>query len=400
MSRGPGRLLSLLAIVIAGGCASLVDSSPGLGPAEHDDGGSPDTDARTDTVDAARAIESSDAADAADAADATEATDAAWLVDASDDGSSPASDAGHPQSCASGEAGITNCGGPNGTDDCCATLLVEGGTFYRTYDNDGGGPTGLADPASVSDFRLDKYPVTVGRFRAFAAAWDAGATDIPPAPGAGKHTHLNGGLGLVDVDGTTHETGWQSSYDVNIAPTPANLTCLGNHSTWIDLAPPEYESLPINCVNWYEAYAFCIWDGGFLPSEAEWEYAAAGGNEQRAYPWGSTPPGYFSSYAIYGCYNDPVCLPSWVGMASKGLGRWGQLDLVGNIQVWTADAAKLAYTTSCSDCAALTPVNAYRMNRGAAYGSGPIYLPPAYRPYGQEAWRRDAATGFRCARVP
>jgi formylglycine-generating enzyme required for sulfatase activity len=30
------------------------------------------------------------------------------------------------------------------------------------------------------------------------------------------------------------------------------------------------ENLPINCVNWWESYAFCIWDGGFLPSEAEW----------------------------------------------------------------------------------------------------------------------------------
>jgi hypothetical protein len=31
------------------------------------------------------------------------------------------------------------------------------------YANDGGGPTGEADPATVSDFRLDKYLVTVGR---------------------------------------------------------------------------------------------------------------------------------------------------------------------------------------------------------------------------------------------
>ncbi|MGO9835775.1 MAG: SUMF1/EgtB/PvdO family nonheme iron enzyme [Polyangiaceae bacterium] len=34
----------------------------------------------------------------------------------------------------------------------------------------------------------------------------------------------------------------------------------------------------IDCVNWYESYTFCIWDGGFLPSEAEWEYAAGGGS--------------------------------------------------------------------------------------------------------------------------
>jgi formylglycine-generating enzyme required for sulfatase activity len=42
-------------------------------------------------------------------------------------------------------------------------------------------------------------------------------------------------------------------------------------------------------MDWYEAYAFCIWDGGFLPTDAEWNYAAAGGAQQRAYPW-SNPP--------------------------------------------------------------------------------------------------------------
>jgi len=95
------------------------------------------------------------------------------------------------------------------------------------------------------------------------------------------------------------------SDDSNIAPTNANLASCAPYSTWTSTAESQ-ENLPVNCVNWYEAYAFCIWDGGFLPSEAEWEYAAAGGSQQREYPWGSTPSGLSVSYqyAVYGT-GDP-----------------------------------------------------------------------------------------------
>src|SRR5580704_6839465 len=59
--------------------------------------------------------------------------------------------------------------------------------------------------------------------------------------------------------------------------------------TWTETAGSS-ENLPITEAHWYAAYAFCIWDGGFLPSEAEWNYAAAGGSDQRAYPWSPAFP--------------------------------------------------------------------------------------------------------------
>ena len=52
----------------------------------------------------------------------------------------------------------------------------------------------------------------------------------------------------------------------------------------------KFPNHPRETVNWYEAIAFCAWDGGFLPTETEWHYAASGGSAQRAYPW-SSPAG-------------------------------------------------------------------------------------------------------------
>src|SRR5262249_16780847 len=124
------------------------------------------------------------------------------------------------------------------------------------------------------------------------------------AAGAGKHTHLNGGNGLAS-DPTTFEKGWDSAWNAYLLKTETEwdsaFLCSMDYTTWISLADAS-EMHPINCVNWYRAYAFCIWDGGFLPSEAEWNYAAAGGSEQRRYPWGNVDPGANADRAIYDCY--------------------------------------------------------------------------------------------------
>jgi len=327
--------------------------------------------------------------------------------------SSSGSDGVTAPSCAPGGHGMTDClSGNAGIESCCTSLEVPGGTYYRMYDvagqndadagpsADGGWPD-KADPATVSGFRLDKYLVTVGRFRQFVAAWNNGAGYLPPA-GSGKHTHLNGGKGLVAVGGADavvdYETGWLTTYDTNIAPTTTNLSgCSGPPSTWTTTATTQ-ENLPIDCVNWYEAYAFCIWDGGFLPSEAEWEYAAAGGSQQREYPWGSKDPGTGNQYAIYHSYytaNPTGIAP--VGTTSLGGGLWGQLDLAGEVFEWNLDSDG-SYVSPCTDCARLTSANAGGEFRGGCAISGLVNLLPPTSD-GSDATYREAV-GFRCARTP
>ena len=94
------------------------------------------------------------------------------------------------QSCATSGPGLTDCGGGGdaGSESCCTTLGVTGGTFNRTYVNHGSGPIGEADPATISDFKLDKYLVTVGRFRQFVSAWNYGTGFVPPGGRASTRT--------------------------------------------------------------------------------------------------------------------------------------------------------------------------------------------------------------------
>lgn len=244
-----------------------------------------------------------------------------------------------PPSCASPSV---RCGPTS--ESCCESPVVTGGSFFRSYDGVNDKYLDKSFPATLTSFRLDRFEVTRDRFRKFATAWNAGWR---PAPGSGKHTHLNGGNGVTDSSGASaFESGWDASW-VGI----------------VDVVQPEIgdgsaESFPANA-NWYASYAFCIWDGGFLPTEAELNYAAAGGAEQRIYPWSNPPSAMLLDCTYANTPQGNGWCPPWrsvnaVGSESpKGDGKYGQADLGGNASEWTLDWYVVPPSTSCTDCAYL-----------------------------------------------
>ena len=330
----------LVALALAGcdgilGLGSLhTGPEPDSGPASE--GGSPGTDGGDDATTASDA-----GADAAEASDAMQGTD----VDATPADSAPPDSGVTPTSCTASAVGTgDDCGGVGGTTNCCANVLVAGGPQFQTTVFDAGYST------SVSSFRFDVFEVTVGRFRAFAdalaggiAGWTSSSGGLSPPVGAGRHTHLHNGNGLLDSHSGGYETGWQPGWPAmptsSATWTTALTSCTSSFDTW----NAGDDALPISCVTWYEAYAFCIWDGGFLPSVSEFNYAYIGGTNEWTYPWGNSAPS--PSLAVYkpgftgaGAFNGIAP----VGSVPAGKARWGQLDLAGNLWEWVLDAADSA----------------------------------------------------------
>jgi len=264
-----------------------------------------------------------------------------------------------PGSCVddAGAPALRSCG-PAHDQSCCAATAIPAGSFSRSYDGVTAGATDPSYRASVSMFVLDRFEVTVGRFRKFVAVYDSPSAQPPakPAAGAGKNPH--------DLS----DPGWDPTW-----PLPADAAALVTMvkkpaGTWTDTVGAN-ESKPITSLDWYTAFAFCIWDSGRLPTEAEWNYAAAGGGDtsgQRVYPW-SNPPGstaIASTMANYGSSeaND-------VGSRSpKGDGRWGQSDLAGNASEWVLDRFVSPYPSkTCTNCGSSAVDAGPRVIRGGYF---------------------------------
>jgi formylglycine-generating enzyme required for sulfatase activity len=150
----------------------------------------------------------------------------------------------------------------------------------------------------------------------------------------------------------------------------------------------------------------CISDGGRLPTEAEWNYAAAGGTLQRVYPWGSAAPDCtFANFYGTAGGTDYCVAPGTGGVnrvgseSPKGDGRYGQADLAGNVWEWVQDWYASPYTiTACNNCSNIT-VSPTRALRGAGFGGPATSLLSPLRGYADPS-AHNLVYGARCARTP
>ncbi len=274
--------------------ATLGDGAPGAGS----DGGSAD----------GASEEASDAASDADADDGAANLEAGAACRYDDDcESGGCDDTGHcalGRSCTRSNGGLT-CG-PDGGDSCCQAIHVPR--------SDGGVDAG---------YTLDKYSVTAGRFRVFIDKTQGNVRGYVQAhrpawfdPGWDSFLPLmmDDGTKVTGVDHVfTGDAGRDGVYQ-QLGPIhygtegPGNEGCLtkevGNARTYRlpdavnatdfdDVQQYLQEDLdpkPMQCATFYMLAAFCIWDGGRVPTLDELSYAWTEGDPgSHAYPWGNEP---------------------------------------------------------------------------------------------------------------
>jgi formylglycine-generating enzyme required for sulfatase activity len=149
-------------------------------------------------------------------------------------------------------------------------------------------------------------------------------------------------------------------------------------------------------VSWHDTNAYCAWAGARLPTEAEWEFAARGGLEGKAFPWGDElePAGEHRMNVWQGDFPaHNTAADGYVGtapVASFSPNGYGLHNVTGNVWEWTAD---------WFDPTREPPEGTSRVQKGGSYLCHHSYC-RRYRVAARQGSTPDSSTGnvgFRCA---
>ncbi len=280
-----------------------------------------------------------------------------------------------PSECAQGQA-------PNdskGAGPLLGDVQIQGGTFRLgaekdeefVFDNEK-----WAHPIALEPFAIARAPVTQAEFAAF-----------------------------VEDDGYRRAelwspAGWRWRHESE-ASHPMHWRCESkswlrrDFDCWLPLEPYR----PVIHVNWWEAEAYCRWARRRLPTESEWEAAAAAGNNdlsapKRRFPWGDDSPSAARAQL------DGHCLGCCdVADHSASDSHFGCRQMIGNVWEWTASDF-LPYPGFVAD-----PYRDYsepwfgthKVLRGGAWMTRSRLLRNTWRNF-YKPDRRDVWAGFRtCA---
>ncbi len=264
--------------------------------------------------------------------------------------------------------------------DDTARVTVPGGPFLmgtddRTsaYDNER-----PAHTVHVDGFAIDRYPVTVRRYAAFIASGGYETEDWWSPEGRkwladSGHSAPQGWVRAVDG-------GWLVRRFGHVFP----------------LDPAE----PVQHVSYHESEAFARWEGGRLPTEAEWEKAAvfdpATGTSRR-YPWGDT-----AATRRHANLDHRAWGPMPVGSFPAGRSPLGVEQLIGDVYEWTSTHFRPypGYATfPYPEYSEVFFGEEHRVLRGASWATSPLVARATFRNWDLPI-RRQIFAGFRLAWDP